>query len=268
MGLAQVLALELLSVPIANFSINPTTRFVLTEALYTTDSYLQEFSATITHLDDEANAIVLDRTAFFPGGGGQPCDRGEVRIQGASLAVEKLSCKGETIYHHLAGDLPEVGTLIQGQINWQHRYQLMRTHSALHVLCGVIWRDYQAQVTGGKMEPLKGRLDFEFESLSVEFVREIEAKINLEVQAARPVSVQILERLEAFKIPDLIRTKVNLLPDSLEVIRVVNIKGLDLQADGGTHVANTREIGAIKIVKHKSKGKINKRLEIALAESC
>jgi misacylated tRNA(Ala) deacylase len=134
----------------------------------------------------------------------------------------------------------------------------------MHVLCGVVWRDYQAQVTGGNMEPLAGRMDFEFENFSAELVHEIEEKVNTEIRAGRPISVRILPREEAEQIPDLIRTKINLLPDSLTKIRVVEIEGLDLQADGGTHVANTSEIGAFRIVGHKSKGKINKRLKIEL----
>jgi len=140
----------------------------------------------------------------------------------------------------------------------------MRTHTALHILCGVIWRDYGAQVTGGNMQPLKARMDFELEHMSADFASEVERKINAEVAAARDVRVSILPREEAFQIPDLIRTKINLLPPSISSVRVVEIVGLDLQADGGTHVANTREVGVIHVVKHESKGKINKRLRIAL----
>jgi misacylated tRNA(Ala) deacylase len=140
----------------------------------------------------------------------------------------------------------------------------MRTHTALHILCGVIFRHYGALVTGGNMEPLKGRMDFELEHMSVNFAEEVEAKINAEVAAARPVVVRILPREEAFQIPDLIRTKINLLPPAIQQVRVVEIVGLDLQADGGTHVANTSEVGHIRVVSHESKGKINKRLRIAL----
>jgi misacylated tRNA(Ala) deacylase len=141
----------------------------------------------------------------------------------------------------------------------------MRTHTALHILCGVVWRDYGAQVTGGNMEPLKGRMDFEFEALRQELVQEIEARVNAEVECGREVRVRLLPRAEAFEIPDLIRTKINLLPEGIEEIRTVEIVGLDLQADGGTHVANTREVGPIRIVDYKSKGRINKRLHIELA---
>ncbi|MDH3674914.1 MAG: alanyl-tRNA editing protein, partial [Anaerolineae bacterium] len=150
--------------------------------------------------------------------------------------------------------------------DWDRRYKLMRTHTAFHILCGVVWRDYGAQVTGGNMDVLKGRMDFEFETLRQELVREIEEKLNVEVAAAREVRVRSLPREEAFQIPDLIRTKINLLPAGITEIRVVEIVGLDLQADGGTHVANTREVGTISVAGYKSKGKINKRLMLELTD--
>jgi misacylated tRNA(Ala) deacylase len=140
----------------------------------------------------------------------------------------------------------------------------MRTHTALHILCGVIWRDYGAQVTGGDMQPLAARMDFELEHMSADFAHEIEARVNAEVAAAREVRVRVLPREKAFQIPDLIRTKINLLPPQIQQVRVVEIVGLDLQADGGTHVANTREVGAIRVVGHESKGRINKRIRIAV----
>ncbi|HEY3340476.1 MAG TPA: alanyl-tRNA editing protein, partial [Anaerolineae bacterium] len=152
----------------------------------------------------------------------------------------------------------------QGQLEWEHRYKLMRTHSMLHILCGVIFRDYGAQVTGGNMEPLQGRMDFEFETLHKDFVQEVQTAVNKEVAAARPLQVRILPREEAFRIPDLIRTKINLLPEGITQVRVVEIVGLDLQADGGTHVHNTSEVGSIRVTDYKSKGKINKRLYVEL----
>jgi misacylated tRNA(Ala) deacylase len=134
----------------------------------------------------------------------------------------------------------------------------------MHILCGVVWPDYGASVTGGDMDPLKGRMDFEFEKFSADLVHTIEEAVNKEVAAARDVSVKILPREEAFAIPDLIRTKINLLPEGIEEVRTVEIKGLDLQADGGTHVLNTSEVGTIRVVKHKSKGKINKRIYVEI----
>jgi misacylated tRNA(Ala) deacylase len=166
----------------------------------------------------------------------------------------------------VAGSLPDVGAAVSGQLDWEHRYRLMRVHTAMHILCGVIWRDYGASVTGGNMEPLRGRMDFEFESMQKAVVQEIEERINKEVAAAREVRVNVLPREEAFQIPDLIRTKINLLPEGIKEVRTVEIVGLDLQADGGTHVANTKEVGEIKIVDYKSKGRINKRLQIALED--
>ena len=164
------------------------------------------------------------------------------------------------------GQAPPAGAQVTGQIDWARRYALMRTHTAMHILCGVVWRDYSAQVTGGNMDPLHGRMDFEFETMRQELVAAIEEAINAEVAAARPVRVRILPREEAFAIPDLIRTKINLLPEGIAVVRTVELVGLDLQADGGTHVANTSEVGRIRVTDYKSKGKINKRIYLEIGE--
>jgi misacylated tRNA(Ala) deacylase len=240
----------------------------MTELLYQTDAYLQEFTARVASHRD--GTIVLDRTAFYPGGGGQPCDRGSIQWESHTYLLSKVKKVGQDVQHWLETDalhpLPPVGEQVTGFLDWDHRYKLMRTHTALHILCGVIWRDFGAQVTGGNMKPLTARMDFELETMSADFAQEIERQINIEVDDARPVSVRILPRQEAFEIPDLIRTKINLLPESIKRVRVVEIQGLDLQADGGTHVANTREVGPIQVVKHESKGRINKRLRIALSE--
>ena len=237
----------------------------MTTALYHTDAYLQEFDASITVVD--GNKVALDQTAFYPGGGGQPHDVGTLTAaNGETWNVVKVSKQGADVWHELDRAAPPVGTPVRGAIEWGRRYKLMRTHTALHILCGVIFRDYGASVTGGNMEPLKGRMDFEFETMRQEFVKQIEEKINVEVAQARPTRVQILPREAAFQIPDLIRTKINLLPAGIAEVRTVEIVGLDLQADGGTHVANTSEVGRIRVVDYKSKGKINKRIEVALEE--
>lgn len=240
----------------------------MTELLYQTESYLQTFTANVTGVDAAAHALTLDRTAFYPGGGGQPNDIGMLTVMagGVTYPVTKAQKNGVDVTHIIAGDglLPDLGAQVSGQLDWEHRYKLMRIHTAMHVLCGVIFRDYGAQVTGGNMEPLKGRMDFEFETLQGDFVREVETAINREVEAARPIRVRILPRDEAFQIPDLIRTKINLLPEGIKEVRTVEIVGLDLQADGGTHVRNTSEIGRIRVTDYKSKGKINKRIYIAL----
>ena len=227
------------------------------------DSYLKEFDATVVGTADKG--VVLDRTAFYPGGGGQPPDSGILRAGRREWRVRKLSRSGGKLIHEIEGDdFPQQGAAVRGEIDWERRYQLMRTHTALHILCGVVWRDYGALVTGGDMKPLTARMDFELESMSADFAREIEERINKEVEAARPVAILTLPREEAFQIPDLIRTKINLLPASITEVRTVDITGLDLQADGGTHVANTSEVGRIRVVGRESKGRINKRLRIAV----
>ena len=234
----------------------------MTELLYLTDAYLREFTAIVTSIHEEENGVELDRTAFYPGGGGQPNDIGKlISTDGVEYPVTK--CRRGNL-HIIEGALPAIGTEVSGILDWSHRYRLMRTHTAMHILCGVVWRDYGASVTGGNMEPLKGRMDFEFERMQKELVREIEEKINREVEAARDLTVAILPREEAFQIPDLIRTKINLLPEGITEVRTVEIKGLDLQADGGTHVNNTREVGRMTITDYKSKGGINKRIYIEL----
>jgi misacylated tRNA(Ala) deacylase len=238
----------------------------MTELLYTTDAYLQAFGATIVAHGD--GGVVLNQTAFYPGGGGQPADSGVILAGDQQWRVTGARRGEGQLFHLLEGEatLPEVGAVVEGQLDWERRYRLMRTHTAMHILCGVIWRDYGASVTGGNMDPLQGRMDFEFETMRQELVAEIERAVNVEVAAARPVLVQILPRAQAFAIPDLIRTKINLLPEGIQQVRTVEIVGLDLQADGGTHVANTHEVGPIRVTDYKSKGKINKRIYVELQE--
>ena len=238
----------------------------MTTLLYQTDAYLKEFSATITSVDAETRAVVLDQSAFYPGGGGQPCDFGSLEVAGVTYPVEKVKKQGDDVLHFLGGTdpLPAPNSAANGTLDWVRRHQLMRTHTALHILCGTVFRDYGAKVTGGDMDPLKGRMDFEFENMRGELVNDIETAINLEVQQGREIRVKILPRDEAFQIPDLIRTKINLLPEGIMQVRTVEIVGLDLQADGGTHVMNTSEVGKIKVVDYKSKGAINKRIYIEI----
>jgi misacylated tRNA(Ala) deacylase len=228
----------------------------MTELLYQTDSYLREFDARVVGASDEPRGLILDRTAFYPGGGGQPADVGT--IDGRPMSRIRRA-EGKLV-HLMEGELPPVGALIHGVLDWDRRYQLMRTHTAMHVLCGVVFRDYGALVTGGEMEPLKGRMDFEFARLQKDLVATIESAVNSEIEAGRQVRTQILAREQAFQIPDLIRTKINLLPPDIQQVRTVEIVGLDLQADGGTHVKNTSEVGRIHVLDYKSKGAINKRI--------
>lgn len=239
----------------------------MTDLLYQVDSYLKAFQGRVTGVDAEQRGVILERTAFYPGGGGQPADSGSLVVNGRRYPVMRARKIGADVIHLLGGDdpLPDAGSSADGEIDWERRYQLMRTHTAMHILCGVIFRDYGASVTGGDMDPLNGRMDFEFETMQKELVEKIERAVNVEVAAARPVRVKILPRQEAFQIPDLIRTKINLLPEGINEVRTVEIVGLDLQADGGTHVANTSEVGTMRVVDYKSKGKINKRIYIELA---
>lgn len=237
----------------------------MTELIYHQDSYAREFDAHVIEVNPETRAVYLDRTAFYPGGGGQPNDEGIMSTGNHAWRVGRVEKGNAHILDGAAGDpLPQVGDPVHGEVDWDRRYKLMRTHTAMHILCGVVWRDYGAQVTGGNMEPLQGRMDFEFERLQKELVSEIEAKINAEVAAARDIRVRVFPREEAFQIPDLIRTKINLLPEGIAEVRTVELIGLDLQADGGTHVANTREVGHIRISDYKSKGGINKRIYVEI----
>jgi misacylated tRNA(Ala) deacylase len=243
----------------------------MTQPLYYDDAYVRDFAATVTAAAEDA--VVLDRSVFYPGGGGQPADHGTLEMEERRWDVTGVRRAEGQVWHVLAAtdaqaaDLPGRGAAVRGALDWPRRYALMRTHTALHVLCGVVWRDYGASVTGGNMEPLRGRMDFEFETMHQELVAQIEEKINMEVAAARSIRTRILPREEAFLIPDLIRTKINLLPEGIREVRTVEIEGLDLQADGGTHVANTREVGRIRVTGYKSKGRANKRIEIELEAS-
>jgi len=230
------------------------------------DAYLRSVSAQV--LETDADAVRLDRTVFYPGGGGQPADRGSlVGAGGIRWTVIGATKRGDEIWHALEGDsLPAAGTSVSAELDWDRRHALMRTHSALHVLCGVIWRDHQASVTGGNMEPLSGRMDFEFETMHADLVADIERRVNDEIEVDREVKVSVLPRDEAFAIPDLIRTKINLLPEGITEVRTIEIVGLDLQADGGTHVARTSEIGHVRVTGYESKGRINKRIRIEVLD--
>jgi misacylated tRNA(Ala) deacylase len=238
----------------------------MTKLLYHSDSYLKEFSATVVEHKPEISAAILDQTAFYPGGGGQVFDVGKIEFNGTYSTIKRAKNHPDGILHIISeGDpIPEIGSEVNGILDWERRYKVMRTHTAMHILCGTIFRDYGALVTGGDMEPLKGRMDFEFENLTKDLVTVIEEAVNKEVALAHKVKIAIHSREDAFKIPDLIRTKINLLPEHIKEIRTVEIIGLDLQADGGTHVNCTSEVGTIHITDYKSKGKINKRLYVEL----
>ena len=244
-----------------------TTRYHLavpeTELLYATDAYLRSFDATVTDITPEGG-VILNRTAFYPTGGGQPHDLGTLTWDGGSAHVVETRKAGADVVHRIDADPPPVGTRVGGDIDWERRYALMRHHTALHSMSGVIYQLYGATVTGGQMYPDHARMDFQLPDLSQERLDRIQERTNELLLEGHPVSVRFLPRAEAFQIPDLIRTKINLLPEGIETIRVINIEGIDQQADGGTHVANTREVGRVRIAGTENKGKGNKRLEIVL----
>ncbi len=235
----------------------------MTEELFLGDPYLREFDARVVKL--AGREVILDRTVFYPGGGGQPPDKGTLGIGPVRANVVDARREGGGIVHVLDNPIPETVQELRGTLDWERRYAHMRHHTALHVLSGVIWREFAAKVTGGQMRSDRARMDFSFPGeWTADVVGEIERSTNEALASARPVKVYELPREEALENPDLIRTQVNLVPERVRLIRIVEIEGLDTQADGGTHVANTREVGEIEITGHKSKGRQNKRIEFVL----
>lgn len=238
-----------------------------TVLLYHDDSYLRRFDAEVVAV--EGRAVALDRTAFYPGGGGQMADQGALTLGARRLPLAALRKDGDLVWHelaHEAGEPPAVDDHVSGDIDWDFRRRMMRTHTALHLLCGLIFKNYGAQVTGGQMYADRARMDFSMEGFSPALVKDIEASVNQAVRENHPIKVYRLPRAEAMQIPDLIRTKINLLPPDIQEIRIVEIVGVDLQADGGTHVHETSEVGGVRVVKTENKGKLNKRMEIALID--
>jgi misacylated tRNA(Ala) deacylase len=236
----------------------------VTEEIQATDPYQRSTQATVVEVRPEG--VVLDRTVFYSRSGGQPGDTGWLRWEGGASRVTDAVRQGGVPVHSVEGDPPPAGTRVQAELDWDRRHLLMRTHTALHVLSGIVWRDYGAKVTGGNMEPGEARMDFELESVSAEFGREVEEKLNAALASARPVTVRFLRRTEALSDPDLIRTKVNLIPESVDPIRIIDIDGIDRQADGGTHVKSTDEVGRVRVVKTENKGKTFKRMRIEVGE--
>jgi len=240
----------------------------MTERLYSTEQYLRETSAQVVDVDVDERLVLLDRTVVYPGGGGQPPDTGTLTVgSGASedvLTVLDARSDARGVWHRLEGGLPPVGTAVAVAIDWERRHRLMRTHTAMHALCGVVWDRFASPVTGGNMEPGQGRLDFELPDWDPEDRGPIEAALNDALARALPVEIAFLPRAEADADPSLIRTKVSLLPPTLTEVRVVDIVGLDRQADGGTHVATTAEVGRVRISKVESKGKGFRRIRLDL----
>jgi misacylated tRNA(Ala) deacylase len=232
----------------------------MTEELAANDAYARTTDAVVEKAEDDG--LVLDRTVFYPRGGGQPGDTGWIRWSGGQIEITDTVRRRGELLHVFAGNPPPPGSQVIAEIDWERRHLLMRTHTALHSLSAIIWRDFDAKVTGGNMEPGTARMDFELEAISVQFGQQVEDKLNEELSVDHRVEILFLPRDIALADPDLIRTKVNLLPDFIDPIRVVHIVGLDKQADGGTHVQSTGEVGTVRVVKTESKGKANKRIRI------
>ena len=237
----------------------------MTEELFSVEAYARTCEATVTAVTDDG--VVLDRTVFYARSGGQPGDTGTLRWEGGEGRVADTLKRGGMLLHVVDGKAPAAGTAVVADIDWDRRHTLMRTHTALHALSAIVFRDYGAKVTGGNMEPGAARMDFELESITPEFGREVEAKLNADLSADRPVKVTFLAREVALADPDLIRTKVNLIPEAVDPIRVIEIEGLDKQADGGTHVRSTGEVGAVRVAKTENKGKAFKRMRIELVDA-
>lgn len=239
-----------------------------TQPLYSTDAYLKTFEARVLEVDEDERRVALNRTAFYPGGGGQPHDVGVLRWAGGEAGITQVAQQGALIWHWLApdSDAPDPQVEAEGELDWERRHLLMRTHTALHVLCGVIWADYGVAVTGGNMKPGEGRLDFELDAMSVDLGAWAERRVNEEIERARDILVAFVSRAEAAGDDALIRTKANLIPAWVDPLRVIDIVGLDRQADGGTHVATTAEVGRVAVTKTESKGKGNKRIRIEVRD--
>jgi misacylated tRNA(Ala) deacylase len=234
----------------------------MTDELAARDAYRRETDAVVAEVLDAG--LVLDRTVFYPRGGGQPGDTGTISWDGGSIEITDTFKRDGRLVHACDGALPPVGTPVRAVIDWERRHLLMRTHTALHVLSAVVWRDFGAKVTGGNMEPGRARMDFELAEISVEFGREVEERVNAALAEDHPVTVSLVPRSDALADPDLIRTKVNLIPEVVDPIRIIDIGSIDRQADGGTHVASTGEVGPVRVTKTESKGKGNKRMRIEL----
>jgi len=244
----------------------PPTGLAETE-LFATDAYRRSFDATVLQVDREQGRVALARTAFYPGGGGQPHDLGTLGWGSGSAPVTKVRREGGLIWHWLdTPEPPDTRTEVFGELDWDRRHLLMRTHTALHILCGVIWTEFAVAVTGGNMDPGKGRLDFPLESMSTELGQRVERRINDEIAAAREVVVTFLGRSAADEDPALIRTSANLIPAEIDPLRVIDIVGLDKQADGGTHVLSTAEVGSVAVTGTESKGKGNKRIRLEVGQ--
>jgi misacylated tRNA(Ala) deacylase len=254
-----------MAVPGSKVPAGAPADLVATE-LFAVDAYRRDFDSAVVDVDRESGRVALARTAFYPGGGGQPHDLGVLRWTDGVASVVKVRREAGRIWHWLDGGLPEQNAEVQGELDWSRRHLLMRTHTALHILCGVVWSEFQIPVTGGNMEPGKGRLDFPLESMSAELGQRVEGRINEEIERAHDILVTFLGREVADADPALVRTAANLIPREIDPLRVIDIVGLDRQADGGTHVASTSDVGMVVVTGTESKGKGNKRIRLEVRD--
>ncbi len=238
----------------------------VTDRIYSTQAYESAMAAKVLEVDREDGRLLLDRTVFYPGGGGQPHDIGALWVGDDRLDVVRVTQDGRGVWHWVEGALPGRDAELSGEVDWERRYALMKTHTAMHALCGVVWERYQSPVTGGNMQPGEGRLDFDLPQWDPEDKASLEAELNRQLALALPVEVSFLPRAEADLDPSLIRTKISLLPAALQEVRVIDIVGLDRQADGGTHVASTTEVGGVTVAKVESKGKGFRRIRLRLSD--
>lgn len=236
----------------------------MTDKIYSTEAYVRQMDAVVVATDVDDGRILLDRTVFYPGGGGQPHDLGVLTVGDDELAVTRVASDGANVWHWVDGGLPSNGTAVRGELDWDRRYRIMQTHTAMHALCGVVWDRFQSPVTGGNMGAGEGRLDFELPQWDPEDKAPLEEELNRQLSRALPIEVSYLPRQEADADPSLIRTKVSLLPPELTEVRVIDIVGLDRQADGGTHVHSTTEVGSVRIAKVESKGRGFRRIRLAI----
>jgi misacylated tRNA(Ala) deacylase len=222
------------------------------------DSYVKEFEAAVASVKDN-KYVVLDKTAFYPTGGGQPSDTGMLMCNGEEYQVVYVGKFEGKISHEVFKQGLKAGDKVIGKLNWDRRYMLMRMHTAAHLLCSIFHNKSGALITGNQLEVDKSRIDFSVENYDPEKIREYVALANQLIQKDLPVSATFMPREEALQIAGMVKLAGALPPDVKE-LRIVSIEGVDTQADGGTHVKSLKEIGTIEFLKAENKGKSNRRV--------
>ncbi|MCK5659773.1 MAG: alanyl-tRNA editing protein [Methanosarcinales archaeon] len=234
--------------------------------LYLADCYIKEFNATVTGItdkDDGNQFVVLDQTAFYPKAGGQPHDIGAMIKDEQEYPVIYVGKFDGIISHEISGGGLTAGDNVTCKIDWERRYRFMRHHTACHVLSAVIHKETGAKITGNQIGEDKTRVDFSLDDFDRELIKSYETKVNTLVDSHIPVNISFLSRQRAMEIPSLVKLAAGLSED-IENVRIIDIVDYDMQACGGTHVANTDEIGHIEIIKAENKGKSNRRIYFRL----